>query len=320
MIFNFHLKNLTILDIIVHIVFFKCLVLHLIKIGRIFKMNKIILSADSTCDLNDELVNTYNINLAPYTIFLKEKAYKDNIDLVPNDIYEIYSKEKVLPKTSAINVVEYNNYFKPWVDKGYEVIHITLGSSLTSSYNNSCIAAEQLQGVHTIDSQNLSTGTGLLVLKAAHMIEEGLTAREIVKNLKSIRENIHMSFILDTLEFLHAGGRCSKVATLGSNLLKIKPVIEVDNSSGSMSLGNRYRGNLKKSIVKYIKDKLSSSDNVKKEHIFLVHSGVDSNIISLAKNTILECGDFKNIYISMASCTITSHCGPNTLGIAFETE
>ncbi|NLY45354.1 MAG: DegV family protein [Tissierella sp.] len=283
-------------------------------------MNKIILSADSICDLNQELTDNYKVKTTPYTIVIDKVMYKDNIDITPPDIYKFYSQSKILPKTTSINVNEYYNYFKPWVDEGYEVIHITLGSVLTSSYNNCTLASNELDGVYTLDSQNLSVGTGLLVLKAAELIKEGLTAKEVVKELKKHRDKIHMSFILNTLEFLHAGGRCSKVSSLGANVLKIKPVINVDNSSGAMSLGNKYRGSLEKSIVKYIRDKISSYDNINTDRIFIVHSGIDNSYINIAKNTISEMLDFKEIFITTASCTISSHCGPNTLGIAFETK
>lgn len=283
-------------------------------------MNKIILSADSICDLNQELTETFKVNTTPYTIVIDKEMYKDNIDITPSDIYKFYSENKILPKTTSINIGEYYNYFKPWVDDGYEVIHITLGSVLTSSYNNCTLASDELEGVYTLDSQNLSVGTGLLVMKAAELIKEGRTAKEVVKELEKHRNKIHMSFILNTLEFLHAGGRCSKVSSLGANVLKIKPVINVNNTSGAMSLGNKYRGSLEKSIVRYIKDKISSYDNINTDRIFIVHSGIDDSYIEVAKNTISEILDFKEIYITTASCTISSHCGPNTLGIAFETK
>lgn len=283
-------------------------------------MSKIILSADSICDLNQELTETFKVNTTPYTIVIDEEMYKDNIDITPSDIYRSYSESKILPKTASINVNEYYNYFKPWVDEGYEVIHITLGSVLTSSYNNCTLASNELDGVYTLDSQNLSVGTGLLVIKAAELIKEGLAAKEIVEELEKHRDKIHMSFVLNTLEFLHAGGRCSKVSSMGANVLKIKPVINVNNTSGAMSLGNKYRGSLEKSIVKYIKDKISSYNNINTDRIFIVHSGIDDSYIEIARKTILEMMDFKEIYITTASCTISSHCGPNTLGIAFETK
>ena len=283
-------------------------------------MKKIILSADSICDLNQELREIFKVSTTPYTIIICDKMYKDNVDITTSDIYKAYWEKKILPKTASINVNEYYSYLKPWVDDEVEVIHITLASSLTSSYNNCNLAAKELEGVYTLDSQNLSVGTGLLVLKAAELIKEGLSAKEIILKLEKHREKIHMSFILDNLEFLHAGGRCSKVSSLGANILKIKPVINVDNTSGSMSLGNKYRGSLEKSIVKYIRDKISSYDNINTERIFIVHSGIDESYIDLAKKTVSETLDFENIYITRASCTISSHCGPNTLGIAFETK
>ncbi|WFA07987.1 DegV family protein [Tissierella sp. Yu-01] len=280
---------------------------------------KIILSADSTCDLSKELVDKYNIQLFPYTITLDDNVYKDNIDITPPDIFKAYREKRLLPKTSAINTVEYYNYFKEWIDKGYEIIHITLGSSLTSSFNNCCLSANELTGVHPIDSQNLSTGSGLLVIKAGELIEKGLNTEDIISQLKDHRNNIHMSFILDTLDFLYAGGRCSKLSSLGSNLLKIKPVINVDNNSGAMGVGNKYRGTIDKVLIKYIKDKLSSYNNINKEHVCLVHSGVDDELIDIAKNAILEHTPFKTVHTTVASCTITCHCGPNTIGFSFET-
>lgn len=283
-------------------------------------MKKIILSADSTCDLNDELARHYNIICYPYSILLDGNNYKDNLDIKPNDIFNTYYDKNILATTAAINIGEYYNYFKPKVDEGYEIIHINLSSSLTSGYNNCCLAANEFTGVYPIDSQNLSTGSALLVLKAADLIKKGLSAKEVNDELQYHKEKIHMSFILDTLDFLYAGGRCSKISSLGSNLLKIKPVIDVDNKTGSMGLGNKYRGTLDKVIVKYIKDKLSQYTNINDDRIFLVHSGVEERYINLAKKTISECIDFKEIHVTMASCTISCHCGPNTLGIAFETK
>lgn len=283
-------------------------------------MQKIILSIDSTCDLNAELIEQYSTKVYPYTITIGERSYKDNIDITPNDIYTIYARDKILPKTSTINISEYYNYFKPLVDDGYEVIHINLGSSLTSAYNNCRMAARQLKGVYPIDSHNLSAGSGLLVLKAAELIKDGLSAKEISSKLNEHRKNIQMSFVLDKLDFLYAGGRCSKIASFGSNLLKIKPVINVDNTSGAMKVGSKYKGPIEKVIAKYIKDKLSSYDNINNQHIFIVHSGMEEKYIELAKDIISEYMAFEKIYITTASCTISSHCGPNTLGIALETK
>lgn len=282
-------------------------------------MDKIILSIDSTCDLNMTLANQYNIQQFPYTIIIGDKSYKDNIDIRPMDIFKSYREKNLLPKTSAINLSEYINYFKPYIDKNKKIIHINLASSLTSSHNNCRLAASQLDGIYPIDSQNLSSGSGLLVLKAGKLIDKGLDVKEIVEELENHRSKIHMSFLLDTLDFLYAGGRCSKISSLGANLLKIKPVINVDNKSGEMSLGSKYKGSLEKSLKRYISDKLTSVDNINTDHIFLVHSGVEEKYLETAKKEIEKHIKFKEVYISTASCTISSHCGPNTIGIAFET-
>lgn len=174
--------------------------------------NKIILSADSTCDLDQELKERYHVHYFPLHIILDGKDYKDGIDITPEEIYQKYYDEKILPKTAAVNVAEYIEHFKPWVDEGYEVIHINLGSSLSSAHQNCCIAAEELGHVHVIDSCSLSTGTGLLVTDAGRMIEQGLKAEDIAEALRERTKHCHASFILDTLTFLHAGGRCSTVA------------------------------------------------------------------------------------------------------------
>lgn len=282
-------------------------------------MRNIILSTDSTSDLNREILDTYNIKQYPYSIIVGEKSYKDNIDISPEDIFKIYEEDKLLPKTAAINVAEYMDYFNNIQRENTPVIHINLAASLTSAHNNCLLAAGELERIYPVNSQNLSSGSGLLVLKAIDLMEEGLEADDLVKELENHRNKIHMSFLLDTLDFLHAGGRCSKVSSLGANLLKIKPVINVDNQSGSMHVGNKYKGSLVKTLKKYIKDKLTSNENINPHRIFLVHSGIDQKYIDIAKEEIMKVINFEKIYVTTASCTISSHCGPNTIGIAFET-
>lgn len=170
-----------------------------------------------------------------------------------------------------------------------------------------------------VDSCNLSTGTGLLVVAAGKMIEQGMEAQEIAEELRKRTRNCHASFILDTLTFLHAGGRCFSVAALGANVLKLKPCIQVDNSDGSMGVGKKYRGTLDKVLVKYVKDELSRAD-INTDLLFITHSGIPQEYIDLVKKTVEETMDFKEIHVTKASCTISAHCGPNTLGILFETK
>jgi len=285
----------------------------------IFMEQKIILSADSTCDLGRELKKRYNVNFYPFHIILGEMEYMDNVDIFTDDIYRTYREKKILPKTAAINVAEYINYFKQWVEDGYEVIHLNLGGAISSAHQNCMIAAKELGNVYPIDSFNLSTGISLLVIEAANMINEGKSAREISENLKEIRNKVHSSFILDTLEFMHAGGRCSTIAAIGSNLLQLKPCIEVNNRSGAMTVGTKYRGNLEKVLTNYTKDKLKEYNSIHYDRVFITHSGIDDKYIQLVKNILNELTSFKEIFVTKASCTISSHCGPNTLGILFMT-
>jgi len=283
-------------------------------------VRKIILSADSTCDLDESLKERYEVHTYPLHVILGEKQYRDGVDITADDIYKAYEEHHILPKTAAVNVKEYIDYFSPWVEQGYEVIHFNIASSLSSSHQNCCIAAETLGKVYPIDSQNLSTGTALLVLEAAEMINKGMDAETIAEEVKKMVTKVHSSFVLDTLEFLHAGGRCSALATLGANLLNIKPCIEVDNTSGKMKVGKKYRGPLNKVLKKYTVDKLTEYDNLKLDRIFITHSGISEDIIELVRETIEDTVHFNEILVTRAGCTISAHCGPNTLGILFMTE
>lgn len=281
---------------------------------------KIILSADSTCDLDQELKERYHVHYFPLHIILNEKEYKDNVDITPEEIYQEYYDHKVLPKTAAVNVQEYIDHFRPWVEDGYEVIHINLGHALSSVYQNCCLAAEELGHIHVVDSCNLSTGTGLLVVAAGKMIEQGMDAASIAEALRKRAAKCHASFILDTLTFMHAGGRCSSVAALGANILKLKPCIQVDNRDGSMGVGKKYRGTLDKVLVKYVKDELNKHADINTDLMFITHSGIPQEYIDLVRKTVDKTMEFKEIHVTKASCTISCHCGPNTLGILFETK
>jgi len=283
-------------------------------------VRKIILSADSTCDLSESLKQKYGVNTYPLHVILGEKEYKDGVDISALDIYSAYEKHNILPKTSAINVNEYLDYFKDWVDQGYSVIHFNIAASLSSSYQNCCIAAKELGNVYPVDSCNLSTGIGLLILEAAEMIERGMEPEDIVSEIENKRTKVHASFVLDTLEFLYAGGRCSALAALGANILNIKPCIEVDNTSGMMKVGKKYRGPLNKVLKKYTVDKLTEHDNLKLDRVFITHSGISEEMINIVRRTIEETAEFKEILITQAGCTVSSHCGPNTLGVLFMTE
>lgn len=286
-------------------------------------MRKVILTCDSTCDLGSELCQKHNISTFPYHINLKGKSYTDNVDITPQVLYDAWRNEKVLPKTAAISVGEFESFFKPYVDAGCDVVHINLGSGLSAAPNNCRIAASQLGHVYPIDSRSLSTGSGLLVLEAAKRIEAGMEAPKVAEEVTALIPKVSASFVLDTLDFLHAGGRCSTLAMLGANLLSIKPQILVLNDEehrGSMDVGKKYRGKLDKVLVQYVQDTLAGRDDLVLDTIFITHSGISEERIELVRKTIKEIADFKNIYVTTASCTISAHCGPNTLGVLFLTK
>lgn len=280
--------------------------------------NPVILCADSTCDLGPKLLAQYNVHLYPFHIVLDDQTYQDGIDLNPEDIVRIYQEKKILPRTAAINVQEYLDFFKPFVDDGYDVIHISLGSGISSSHQNACLAAAEYDGrVFAINSGNLSTGSGHLVLEAGKRIAAGLPAAQIAEEVSALRPKVVSSFIIDTLEFLHKGGRCSTLEMMGANLLKLKPCIRVNNEDSSMSAAKKYRGTLEKVIAEYIKDELEGRDDIVLDKVFVTHSPMDEALVQKAVEIVKQYQNFENIYVESAGCTITSHCGPNTLGVLY---
>ena len=201
------------------------------------------------------------------------------------------------------------------------MIHFCLGGALSSSQRNCVLAARELGGhVFPIDSCNLSTGIGLQIIEAGERIAAGMSGAEVAEAMKAITPNCHASFILDTLEFMRAGGRCSTIVAVGANLLALKPCIEVNSADGSMHVGKKYRGPLKKVLAQYVRDKLAQYPNIKRDHLFITYTTIDPSYVDLVRQTVQEVMDFKEIHITTASCTIASHCGPNTLGILFETK
>ena len=283
---------------------------------------KIKITSDSTCDLSEELCSRYGIDLVSLHIVYGNESYDDCKNIFPADIINRYREKKELPKTAAVSVGEYAEVFKKYVDDGYEVIHINLGSSISSTHQNAVAAAEEVGNVYVIDSQSLSCGTGLLVLKAVDMVNETeLSAKEIAHKIQELVPKVVTSFVIDDLEFLNAGGRCSTLAMLGANLLNIKPCIEVDNSGGaSMTVGRKYRGKFDKVASQYAREKLSQYTNFDPERAFVVSSGVSDEIVNNLCEIVESLGVFKEICTGIASCTITSHCGPGTVGVIFLTK
>ncbi|MEE0061040.1 MAG: DegV family protein [Acutalibacteraceae bacterium] len=278
---------------------------------------KVIISADSTSDIPEALREKYGIITVPLHVVLNGETYDDLIDITPEDIYANFEKTGNLPKTAATNMQEYIDKFKPYVDDGYEIVHVNIGSALSTSHQQCRLAAKELGNVYPVDSCSLSAGTGLLTLEAAEMAQQGLSAKEIADKLSTMTNRIHCHFIVDKLNYLHAGGRCSAVALLGANLLGIKPCIEVSNKDGSMTVGKKYRGKLTKVLAQYINDKLSECANPYRKRAFIVHAGMPQETVDELYKLANDKNCFDEIIVARTSCTISSHCGPDTMGIIF---
>ncbi len=289
--------------------------------NKTYSNRKIKITADSTCDLNSGILRKLDIETIPLHVIYGDKSYDDGVDITPKDIMDRYEKSKELPKTAAVSTWEYTEKFKKYVRDGYDVIHLNIGSAISSSHNNCAAASKELGHVYPVDTQNLSVGTGILGYKVRELIDNTeLSAADIADEVRALVPKVHTSFVVDNLTFLREGGRCSALTAFGANLLSLKPCIEVDNTDGaSMSVGKKYRGKLKKVLDEYVRDKLAQHDDIDTERIFIVRTDVPEDITSGVFDTINSLGIFKKIHTAHAGSTITGHCGAGTLGIIFMT-
>lgn len=278
-------------------------------------MKEIKVTCDSTCDLTKELYESFGIEVVPLGVYLGDDLRRDGVDVTPQEIYDYADRTGEMPKTSAITVGEYQAVFSRLVNQGYQVIHVNLSSNLSASYQNACLAAEDVGNVFVIDSKNLSTGSGSLALLAVELARSGMAAEEIRQVLEESKTKLDVSFVIQTLEYLHKGGRCSGVAMLGANLLKLRPEIVVED--GQMHVGRKYRGNMEKTILAYVRGRLEGRTDLNYDRIFITHSGVPAEIVEKVKALILELQPFREVLETTAGCTISSHCGPATLGVLF---
>ena len=276
---------------------------------------KIKILSDSTCDLSKELLEKYDIGIVPLTVIKNGEAYADGITITPAEIFAHVAAGGDLCSTTAMNVGEYAECFAKYADSYDGIIHINIGAHFSSSYQNACIAAEDFDNVRVVDSQNLSTGQGLVVLKAVELAQMATNLDELQTQLQEFATRVESSFLLDQLKYMAKGGRCSSVAALGANLLNLKPCIEV--KSGKMSVSKKYRGNYAKCLATYVKDRLADRDDLDHGTLFVTHSPVDDNCVTAVKEAIAAYGDFENIYWTEAGCTVSCHCGPGTLGVLF---
>jgi len=275
---------------------------------------KIKVTADSTCDLPQELIDKYDIGITPLYIVKDGVSYKDGLEISPDDIFEHVKKGGSLCSTSAVSVGDYIGYFTPLLETYDAIVHLCISSDMSSCYANACLAAEELGRVWPVDARNLSTGIGHLVLDAAILAGEGMDAADIQAELCRRREKLDVSFVIDTLEFLHKGGRCSTLSMLGANLLNLKPCIEVKD--GRMGVAKKYRGSLKKCFIAYIRDRLSV-DDIDYRRIFITDSGIDDALAEELMELIRSLGPFEEVIHSRAGCTVSNHCGPRTMGVLF---
>ncbi|MBQ6807675.1 MAG: DegV family protein [Firmicutes bacterium] len=277
---------------------------------------KIKITSDSASDLTKELYETYNISIEPLTILKDGQPYKDGQEISIYDIFAHVEAGGGLCTTSALNIADYIRLFTPFMEEYDAVIHISIGSGFSSSYQNACLAAEEFSNVYVVDSQNLSAGEGLVALRAAELAREGThSVEEILAELQDLIPRIDTSFLLDRLDYMVKGGRCSAVAAMGATLLHLHPCIEV--SEGKLRVARKYRGSLKKCLVNYVKDRLENTEGLELQRCFVTHSGIDAEISREVQRTVAECQPFESVLETVAGGTVTCHCGNNTLGILY---
>lgn len=278
----------------------------------------VMITADSTCDLSEELLSRYNVKILPLTILLGEDSFLDGAHYTPADMYSRYSEDGTLPKTAAPSLQQINEFFAPILAQGYEIVHLDISSELSSTCNNARIVSSELEGVYVVDSRMLSTGVGLLVIEGAECRDKGMSAAEIAEHLTALTEKVDTSFVLDTLEFMWKGGRCSGVAALGANLLKLKPALEMKD--GKLGVYKKYRGSINSVYKQYITERLSGKQ-VRPGHVFITESGeIDQSVIDELEALVRQLIPVKEIHHTIAGCTVSSHCGPKTLGVLFINE
>ena len=274
--------------------------------------------SDSTCDLSKELIEKYDIEILPLHIMLGEEEYEDGKSITPDEIYKWSDEHKTTPKTSAAGITQVVDAYRPYLEQGREIVSFSISSEMSTTNNVMRMAAQELDAeekVFVIDSANLSTGIGLLVIEAAIMAQEGKNGAQIVARMEELKPLVKASFVVDTLTYLYRGGRCSGLAAMAGGMLKLHPKIVVEN--GKMKPEEKFRGKIAKVIMDYVRSMETDLKNAKKERVFITHSGCDETIISEVKAYLEDMNHFDEILVTRAGCVISSHCGPGTLGVLF---
>ena len=277
-------------------------------------MNIKILS-DSTCDLSTELLAAHNISLVPLTVVKGDEQFKDGVTITASEIFAHVASGGALCSTAANSIGEYEDKFAEFAPNYDGIIVINISSEFSSCYQNACLAAEDFPNVRVIDSRNLSTGQGLVVLKACELAKTATDLDALAEELRAFTAKVEASFLVDKLDYLVKGGRCSSAAALGANLLNLKPCIEVRD--GKMSVVKKYRGKYDKCLASYVKDRLSGREDLDEGTLFITQTTVSDDCNAAVKAAVAEYGHFENVYETNAGCTISCHCGPGTLGILF---
>lgn len=276
---------------------------------------KIKIISDSTCDLPEHLLERYDIAISPLTVVKGGEQFKDGVTITPADIFAHVAAGGELCSTAAVSIGEYADLFEKYSKEYDAVIQVNIGSGFSACYQNACLAAEDYDNVRCIDSMNLTTGQGLIVLKACELANEMDDLDAICEALREYSGKIEASFLVDKLDYLVKGGRCSSAAALGANLLNLKPCIEVKD--GKMTVVKKYRGNYAKCLAAYVKERLSGRDDLDTGILFCTHTVLTSECEAAANSAIAEVGGFDNVYDAVAGCTVSCHCGPGTLGVIF---
>ena len=276
---------------------------------------KIKILSDSTCDLSPELIAANDITIVPLTVIKNDEQFKDTVSITPDVIFEHVANGGSLCTTSANSLGEYQDWFEKFAGDYDGIIHINIGSGFSSCYQNACLAAEDFPNVRVVDSMNLSTGQGLVVLEACRLAKEATDLDQLADAIREYTTRVEASFLLSRLDYMVKGGRCSSVVALGANLLNLKPCIEVKN--GKMSVVKKYRGNFDKALPMYVKDRLNNRDDLAGDILFVTKTPVDDVSYAAVMKAVGEYGKFDTIYETNAGCTVSCHCGPGTLGVLF---
>lgn len=274
--------------------------------------------SDSTCDLSEELLRRYDVSILPLHILLGEQEYEDGVNITPDEIYHWSDENKTTPKTSAPSMDRAMELLKPYIEQNREVICFSISDDMSTSGNVMRLAASELEAEHmvtVINSENLSTGIGLLIIEAAIMAKEGKTAERITARIEELKPLVKASFVVDTLTYLYRGGRCSGLTAMAGGVLKLHPRIVVED--GKMKPGKKYRGKINSVVMAYVKDMENELKNARTDRVFITHSGCENETIESVRSYLEELNIFDEILITRAGGVISSHCGPGTLGVLF---